>query len=191
MKVKDFKERKLGISNLPKQSPHDIFTELKDRRQELENITSIMGQYIERNEILDGSLVLKNVALEEVNNKIDLSYEELDNINTEINLDKKYREQVLTDIEKQESELLNLIKIIKERVIDADELQQGLTGFKNKQTEFNALQENSGKLKQLITALDAELLAKQALIETFERNYTKKLHREVKIKGYTKFNQVG
>jgi len=180
-----------GCKITPTANTVDVFTDLKNRRQELEAVIDVMNQYVERTEILEGTLVLKNIDLEDIETKISLAYEQLENINLIIKQDQNYLGEVLSSTEQQEIELTKLCQIIKERAIDADELQQILTSFKNKKTEFDVLQDGIISRKELLAELDAEILNKESLIDACERNYAKKLHREVKITEPTKFNQMG
>jgi len=98
---------------------------------------------------------------------------------------------MILDTNDQEDRLQKLLLVIKDRIKEADQLQQILTALKNKQTEFDLLQEQTLSKEHLLVNLDNELLAKQALIDTFDRHYAAKLHRPVVLKEKLKFNQVG
>jgi chromosome segregation ATPase len=190
MKVKNFTTKPQTINSykiIPKITPVDIFTELKDRRQELEAVESVTQQYIERNSILDVTIVLKNIEIEEADTKVDLAFEQLENANLIIKQDKNYLNEILSSIEQQEAALSALKQAIRERAEDADDIQQTLTGLKNTQTEFYALQGDITAQKAALVEMDAELIAKQALVDTFERNYAKKINKAVTITSCTKF----
>ena len=194
MKVKDYANREprrqdTSIGRAP--NTFDVFTEIKKRREELDALISVTTQYTERNEVLMTELTRKTNALEELENLIDLTYEQLERTVAEVKKKALYREQIIADTQQQDEELQQLIQTIKERIIAADHLQQALTGFRNKQIELEAIEQKIAKKEEALLVLDSELISKQALLETFERNYAAKLHRKIVIKGKTKFKQAG
>ena len=193
MLVKNFRGQKpiSGMKSTPKDTVFNVYTEIKNKRQELDGLIDSLDQYTERNNTLYLEIVTKTNELKELDNLIDLAYEQLEAIITKINYEQLQNKQMLLDTNYQEEKLQKLLLVIKDRVKEADQLQQILTNLKNKQIEFELLQEQTISKERSLFNLNNELIAKQALIETFDRQYAAKLHRTVILKEKRKFNQVG
>jgi hypothetical protein len=193
MLVKNFRGQKpiAGMKSTPKDTVFNVYTEIKNKRQELDGLIDSLDQYTERNNTLYLEIVTKTNELKELDNLIDLAYEQLEAIITKINYEQLQNKQMLLDTDYQEEKLQKLLLVIKDRVKEADQLQQILTNLKNKQIEFELLQEQTISKERSLFNLNNELIAKQALIETFDRQYAAKLHRTVILKEKRKFNQVG
>ena len=193
MLVKNFKERKsiAGMKSTPKDTIFNIYTEIKNKRQELDGLIDVLTQYEERNNSLCLEITARTNELAEIENLIDLANEQLEAIIIKINHEQLQNKQMLLDTNDQEDRLQKLLLVIKDRIKEADQLQQILTALKNKQTEFDLLQQQVLSKEQLLLNLNNELSAKQALIDTFDRQYAAKLHRPVILKEKLKFNQVG
>jgi hypothetical protein len=193
MLVKNFRGQKpiSGMKSTPKDTVFNVYTEIKNKRQELDGLIDSLDQYTERNNTLYLEIVTKTNELKELDNLIDLAYEQLEAIITKINYEQLQNKQMLLDTNDQEEKLQKLLLVIKDRVKEADQLQQILTNLKNKQIEFELLQEQTISKERSLFNLNNELIAKQALIETFDRQYAAKLHRTVILKEKRKFNQVG
>jgi hypothetical protein len=193
MLVKNFRGQKpiSGMKSTPKDTFFNVYTEIKNKRQELDGLIDSLDQYTERNNTLYLEIVTKTNELKELDNLIDLAYEQLEAIITKINYEQLQNKQMLLDTNDQEEKLQKLLLVIKDRVKEADQLQQILTNLKNKQIEFELLQEQTISKERSLFNLNNELIAKQALIETFDRQYAAKLHRTVILKEKRKFNQVG
>jgi len=193
MLVKNFKERKStsGMKSTPKDTVFNVYTEIKNKRQELDGLIEGLTQYTERNNTLCLEIIARTDELAEIDNLIDLANEQLEAIIIKINHEQLQNKQMILDTNDQEDRLQKLLLVIKDRIKEADQLQQILTALKNKQTEFDLLQEQTLSKEHLLVNLDNELLAKQALIDTFDRHYAAKLHRPVVLKEKLKFNQVG
>jgi len=193
MLVKNFRGQKpiSGMKSTPKDTVFNVYTEIKNKRQELDGLIDSLDQYTERNNTLYLEIVTKTNELKELDNLIDLAHEQLEAIITKINYEQLQNKQMLLDTNDQEEKLQKLLLVIKDRVKEADQLQQILTNIKNKQIEFELLQEQTISKERSLFNLNNELIAKQALIETFDRQYAAKLHRTVILKEKRKFNQVG
>jgi hypothetical protein len=193
MLVKNFRGQKpiSGMKSTPKDTVFNVYTEIKNKRQELDGLIDSLDQYTERNNTLYLEIVTKTNELKELDNLIDLAHEQLEAIITKINYEQLQNKQMLLDTNDQEEKLQKLLLVIKDRVKEADQLQQILTNLKNKQIEFELLQEQTISKERSLFNLNNELIAKQALIETFDRQYAAKLHRTVILKEKRKFNQVG
>jgi hypothetical protein len=193
MLVKNFRGQKpiAGMKSTPKDTVFNVYTEIKNKRQELDGLIDSLDQYTERNNTLYLEIVTKTNELKELDNLIDLAYEQLEAIITKINYEQLQNKQMLLDTNDQEEKLQKLLLVIKDRVKEADQLQQILTNLKNKQIEFELLQEQTISKERSLVNLNNELISKQALIETFDRQYAAKLHRTVILKEKRKFNQVG
>jgi hypothetical protein len=193
MLVKNFRGQKpiSGMKSTPKDTVFNVYTEIKNKRQELDGLIDSLDQYTERNNTLYLEIVTKTNELKELDNLIDLAYEQLEAIITKINYEQLQNKQMLLDTDYQEEKLQKLLLVIKDRVKEADQLQQILTNLKNKQIEFELLQEQTISKERSLVNLNNELISKQALIETFDRQYAAKLHRTVILKEKRKFNQVG
>jgi chromosome segregation ATPase len=193
MLVKNFRGQKpiSGMKSTPKDTVFNVYTEIKNKRQELDGLIDSLDQYTERNNTLYLEIVTKTNELKELDNLIDLAYEQLEAIITKINYEQLQNKQMLLDTNDQEEKLQKLLLVIKDRVKEADQLQQILTNLKNKQIEFELLQEQTISKERSLVNLNNELISKQALIETFDRQYAAKLHRTVILKEKRKFNQVG
>jgi predicted nucleic acid-binding Zn-ribbon protein len=193
MLVKNFRGQKpiSGMKSTPKDTVFNVYTEIKNKRQELDGLIDSLDQYTERNNTLYLEIVTKTNELKELDNLIDLAYEQLEAIITKINYEQLQNKQMLLDTNDQEEKLQKLLLVIKDRVKEADQLQQILTNIKNKQIEFELLQEQTISKERSLVNLNNELISKQALIETFDRQYAAKLHRTVILKEKRKFNQVG
>ncbi len=195
MKVKDFVERKpipgmlCGKEQFP--TTFDVYTDIKNKRQELDNLISVAAQYADRNEVLLIEISAKASGLAELENQIDLAYEQLEFVVAGVNHQQSQKQAMSIETIQQEEKLHELIQIIKERISEADGLQLVLTKIKNGQIELAALQQNVAQKEQSVSELNDELGAKQALIEIFDRQYAAKLHRSIKIKERTKFKLVG
>ena len=193
MLVKNFKGRKSmsGMKSTPKDTVFNVYTEIKNKRQELDGLIDGLTQYTERNNTLCIEIIARTDELSEIENLIDLANEQLEAIIIKINHEQLQNKQMLLDTNDQEDKLQKLLLVIKDRIKEADQLQQILTNIKNKQTEFELLQEQTISKENLLFKLNNELIAKQALIDTFDRHYAAKLHRPVILKEKRKFNQVG
>jgi|TARA_R110000737_G_C14457427_1_gene464272 hypothetical protein len=193
MLVKNFRGQKpiSGMKSTPKDTVFNVYTEIKNKRQELDGLIDSLDQYTERNNTLYLEIVTKTNELKELDNLIDLAHEQLEAIITKINYEQLQNKQMFLDTNYQEEKLQKLLLVIKDRVKEADQLQQILTNLKNKQIEFELLQEQTISKERSLFNLNNELIAKQALIETFDRQYAAKLHRTVILKEKRKFNQVG
>jgi len=193
MLVKNFRGQKpiSGMKSTPKDTVFNVYTEIKNKRQELDGLIDSLDQYTERNNTLYLEIVTKTNELNELDNLIDLAHEQLEAIITKINYEQLQNKQMLLDTNDQEEKLQKLLLVIKDRVKEADQLQQILTNIKNKQIEFELLQEQTISKERSLVNLNNELISKQALIETFDRQYAAKLHRTVILKEKRKFNQVG
>ena len=193
MLVKNFRGQKpiSGMKSTPKDTVFNVYTEIKNKRQELDGLIDSLDQYTERNNTLYIEIVTRTNELKELDNLIDLAHEQLEAIITKINYEQLQNKQMLLDTNDQEEKLQKLLLVIKDRVKEADQLQQILTNLKNKQIEFELLQEQTISKERSLFNLNNELIAKQALIETFDRQYAAKLHRTVILKEKRKFNQVG
>lgn len=193
MLVKNFRGQKpiAGMKSTPKDTVFNVYTEIKNKRQELDGLIDSLDQYTERNNTLYLEIVTKTNELKELDNLIDLAHEQLEAIITKINYEQLQNKQMLLDTDYQEEKLQKLLLVIKDRVKEADQLQQILTNLKNKQIEFELLQEQTISKERSLVNLNNELISKQALIETFDRQYAAKLHRTVILKEKRKFNQVG
>jgi len=193
MLVKNFRGQKpiSGMKSTPKDTVFNVYTEIKNKRQELDGLIDSLDQYTERNNTLYIEIVTRTNELKELDNLIDLAYEQLEAIITKINYEQLQNKQMFLDTNYQEEKLQKLLLVIKDRVKEADQLQQILTNLKNKQIEFELLQEQTISKERSLFNLNNELIAKQALIETFDRQYAAKLHRTVILKEKRKFNQVG
>ena len=193
MLVKNFRGQKpiSGMKSTPKDTVFNVYTEIKNKRQELDGLIDSLDQYTERNNTLYLEIVTKTNELKELDNLIDLAHEQLEAIITKINYEQLQNKQMFLDTNYQEEKLQKLLLVIKDRVKEADQLQQILTNIKNKQIEFELLQEQTISKERSLFNLNNELIAKQALIETFDRQYAAKLHRTVILKEKRKFNQVG
>ena len=193
MLVKNFKERKsiAGMKSTHKDTIFNIYTEIKNKRQELDGLIDVLTQYEERNNSLCLEITARTNELAEIENLIDLANEQLEAIIIKINHEQLQHKQMLLDTNDQEDRLQKLLLVIKDRIKEADQLQQILTALKNKQTEFDLLKQQVLSKEQLLLNLNNELSAKQALIDTFDRQYAAKLHRPVILKEKLKFNQVG
>jgi hypothetical protein len=179
------------MKSTPKDTVFNVYTEIKNKRQELDGLIDSLDQYTERNNTLYIEIVTRTNELKELDNLIDLAYEQLEAIITKINYEQLQNKQMFLDTNYQEEKLQKLLLVIKDRVKEADQLQQILTNIKNKQIEFELLQEQTISKERSLFNLNNELIAKQALIETFDRQYAAKLHRTVILKEKRKFNQVG
>lgn len=193
MLVKNFRGQKpiSGMKSTPKDTVFNVYTEIKNKRQELDGLIDSLDQYTERNNTLYIEIVTRTNELKELDNLIDLAHEQLEAIITKINYEQLQNKQMFLDTNYQEEKLQKLLLVIKDRVKEADQLQQILTNIKNKQIEFELLQEQTISKERSLFNLNNELIAKQALIETFDRQYAAKLHRTVILKEKRKFNQVG
>jgi|TARA_R110000744_G_scaffold345219_1_gene450649 hypothetical protein len=193
MLVKNFRGQKpiSGMKSTPKDTVFNVYTEIKNKRQELDGLIDSLDQYTERNNTLYIEIVTRTNELKELDNLIDLAHEQLEAIITKINYEQLQNKQMFLDTNYQEEKLQKLLLVIKDRVKEADQLQQILTNLKNKQIEFELLQEQTISKERSLFNLNNELIAKQALIETFDRQYAAKLHRTVILKEKRKFNQVG
>jgi predicted nucleic acid-binding Zn-ribbon protein len=193
MLVKNFRGQKpiSGMKSTPKDTVFNVYTEIKNKRQELDGLIDSLDQYTERNNTLYIEIVTRTNELKELDNLIDLAHEQLEAIITKINYEQLQNKQMLLDTNDQEEKLQKLLLVIKDRVKEADQLQQILTNLKNKQIEFELLQEQTISKERSLVNLNNELISKQALIETFDRQYAAKLHRTVILKEKRKFNQVG
>jgi hypothetical protein len=193
MLVKNFREQKpiSGMKSTPKDTVFNVYTEIKNKRQELDRLIEGLAQYTERNNTLCLEIITRTDELAEIENLIDLAQEQLEAIIIKINHEQLQNKQMLLDTNYQEDTLQKLLLVIKDRIKEADQLQQILTNIKNKQTEFELLQEQTISKENLLFKLNNELIAKQALIDTFDRHYASKLHRPVILKEKRKFNQVG
>lgn len=179
------------MKSTPKDTVFNVYTEIKNKRQELDGLIDGLTQYTERNNTLCIEIIARTDELSEIENLIDLANEQLEAIIIKINHEQLQNKQMLLDTNDQEDKLQKLLLVIKDRIKEADQLQQILIDLKNKQTEFDLLQEQIVSKKHLLVNLDNELIAKQALIDTFDRHYAAKLHRPVILKEKRKFNQVG
>ena len=193
MLVKNFRGQKpiSGMKSTPKDTVFNVYTEIKNKRQELDGLIDSLDQYTERNNTLYIEIVTRTNELKELDNLIDLAHEQLEAIITKINYEQLQNKQMFLDTNYQEEKLQKLLLVIKDRVKEADQLQQILTNLKNKQIEFELLQEQTISKERSLFNLNNELISKQALIETFDRQYAAKLHRTVILKEKRKFNQVG
>ena len=193
MLVKNFRDRKPPSDgkSTSKDTVFNVYTEIKNKRQELDSLIDGLAQYTERNTTLCLEIITRTDELAEIENLIDLANEQLEAIIIKINHEQFQNKQMLLDTNYQEDKLQKLLLVIKDRIKEADQLQQILTNIKNKQTEFELLQEQTISKEHLLFKLDNELLAKQALINTFDLHYAAKLHRTVILKEKLKFNQVG
>ena len=75
MLVKNFKERKsiAGMKSTPKDTIFNIYTEIKNKRQELDGLIDVLTQYEERNNSLCLEITARTNELAEIENLIDLS----------------------------------------------------------------------------------------------------------------------
>ena len=87
MLVKNFKERKsiAGMKSTPKDTIFNIYTEIKNKRQELDGLIDVLTQYEERNNSLCLEITARTNELAEIENLIDLANEQLEAIIIKIN----------------------------------------------------------------------------------------------------------
>ena len=83
MLVKNFKERKsiAGMKSTPKDTIFNIYTEIKNKRQELDGLIDVLTQYEERNNSLCLEITARTNELAEIENLIDLANSERIDLN--------------------------------------------------------------------------------------------------------------